>query len=394
MTSVSVDSYHNFYRKVTDFRGNLLENTLVRVNFDSTQTGNSVKGWREKLEHHQDASSDYGLTKYNVKEGRYRASYYCSDGLERVDDTYYPNVPWAAEPANLASAVYNTALGNFLSNAHDVVAPFKGLTFIGELKETLRMLRNPASSLRNGISHYLRRVHRRGRSMRGDLRQLSKMVTGTWLEYCYGWKPLLKSIEDAANAYSQHKADVQYLRAYGKAETKSATTNAPWKCYFANYGSYMVERTQTASQKVVFKGVVRIRPEIQVDPARTVARLSGFGIEEFIPTVWELIPYSFVADYFTNIGTILNSAIPLFYDWVWWSCATTRKATQDIIITPGEKSPWSWGWSEMINPGHSEKVIYSRSKPVLSLPTPQLELPGSNWSWANLAALAGQKIVR
>jgi len=33
----------------------------------------------------------------------------------------------------------------------------------------------------------------------------------------------------------------------------------------------------------------------------------GFRPEEFVPTAWELIPYSFVVDYFTNVNDIINA---------------------------------------------------------------------------------------
>jgi len=391
MTSKSIDHFYTFKRKVVDFRGSVTEAEKVRQNFPSTQTGNPVPGWVEKIKHQQDASSDYDLTKYKVSVGSYKASYRCSVGTETVDDTFYPNVPstWP-EPEPLSSKVYNTALGNFLSNAHDAVAPFKGLTFLGELKESLKMIRHPATALRNGIASYLNSVRHRKRHFRGDMRNFSRTLSGTWLEYAYGWKPLLSDIESACNAYAQHEADVQYIRSYGQANGQTNSKGNLQTIYFANYGSYQRILAYTGTQKVVFKGVVRVKPEVQVRAARNVVRLSGFGIEEFIPTAWELIPYSFVVDYFTNIGTILNSATPLFYDWVWWSCASTRSMRSEWTLLSGTKSPWTWAWNESIVPGSVEKVYYSRRKPVLSLPVPQLELPGSNWTWANLLALVGQ----
>jgi hypothetical protein len=37
------------------------------------------------------------------------------------------------------------------------------------------------------------------------------------------------------------------------------------------------------------------------------AQLAAFGISEILPTIWEAIPYSFVVDWFFNIGRILRS---------------------------------------------------------------------------------------
>jgi len=393
--SISENHYYYFNRKAVDFRGSVI-NTPAYYNLQSVKSGNPVSGWQEKISNHTDASSDYSATRYNVTVGRYTGSYRCSVGVESCDDTYYTNVPVAGAPAVTDSKVVNTALGNFLSNAHDVVSPFKGLTWLGELKETIQMLRHPASALRDNMSKYLRaqQRHRRLLSRKKSLKSLNQAISGTWLEYVYGWRPLIADIESACNAYSQHEADVQYLRAYGKAEGAQSDSNRVWVNHFANYGSYIVEETKRQRQKCVYKGVVRLKPEIQASSARNVIRLSGFGIEEFVPTAWELIPYSFVVDYFSNIGTILNSITPLFYDWVWWSCAITRTSKVTYQTKAGVKSPFTWAWSESHVPGTSECVAYSRSKPVLSLPVPQVELPGSGWQWANLLALASANLLK
>jgi hypothetical protein len=46
------------------------------------------------------------------------------------------------------------------------------------------------------------------------------------------------------------------------------------------------------------------------------AELLGYDPASFLPTVWELIPYSFLIDYFTNIGEIIEG----------WSSLLTRLA--------------------------------------------------------------------
>jgi hypothetical protein len=42
--------------------------------------------------------------------------------------------------------------------------------------------------------------------------------------------------------------------------------------------------------------------------AERIVELSGFDLKAFIPTVWEVIPYSFLVDYFVNIGDMLEAA--------------------------------------------------------------------------------------
>jgi hypothetical protein len=36
-----------------------------------------------------------------------------------------------------------------------------------------------------------------------------------------------------------------------------------------------------------------------------IISMSGFDLRSFVPTVWELVPYSFIVDYFSNVGDCL-----------------------------------------------------------------------------------------
>nr|QDH89358.1 MAG: hypothetical protein H3BulkLitter172403_000004 [Leviviridae sp.] len=64
-------------------------------------------------------------------------------------------------------------------------------------------------------------------------------------------------------------------------------------------------------------------------PAQSMQRLvelSGLSLERIVPTLWELTPYSFLADYFLNIGNILDAAFTSL-DGVVWSNNTTIQTT-------------------------------------------------------------------
>jgi hypothetical protein len=115
---------------------------------------------------------------------------------------------------------------------------------------------------------------------------------------------------------------------------------------------------------------------------------------EFIPTAWELIPYSFVADYFANIGTILNSIPGLASDWVYVS-----KSARSVIHKKWATrftsvfSQWrSLYWQSDYKPGELEITHFQRTKPVLTLPTFQVEIPVELTKWVNLGAISLGKL--
>lgn len=370
--------------------------------FIGTRSGTKVLGWRDKIRHLESATGAYSRKVYEIKPGSWFVSSTYGDkliphiyGTERFSGTGHTvNV---ADPTLVSSAVSNTALGNFLSNASAVQRPFKGGVFLGEFRETLRMLRRPASALRDGIHDYLKRARRRIRQEKGKP-AIKKMLADSWLEYAYGWKPLMGDIESAVKAYSTYQARVETLRVYGKATWESkgtASYSAVDKAPGMSSVYYRVRTTTNIeTHKCVYKGAVRVQVSgVDVDAASKVIELSGFNLLEFIPTVWELVPYSFVIDYFTNVGNILNSVAGLYSDWVWVSLSTkaTRLSEYQIEGVRQEPQYRIINWESRSDPGYVKVIQFDRTNPSLSLPTFQFELPSSPWVWGNLLALLVSK---
>lgn len=295
-----------------------------------------------------------------------------------------------------STTAVNTALGNFLTSASNALAPLKGGVILGELRETLRMIKNPASALRDSISSYLKEATRLRRTSRMSGRRLSKVLSNTYLEYVYGWRPLCQDIKSGADAYSALASKQETCFAFGRA------TDRPYVIKTSTYGGkintlavdFMKERSSTF--KATYKGVAASKLGIQTDAASRIMVLSGFNWEDFLPTAWELIPYSFVADYFTNISQLLNSAHGLSASWIWKSLAV--ESTYSVVIYPKLRDP-GLGW-RLINKyqndatGQVDLRDYSRGEANLHLPTFQLEIPGVGFVWANLLALLTQKVSR
>lgn len=143
----------------------------------------------------------------------------------------------------------------------------------------------------------------------------------------------------------------------------------------------------------------KFAPEREVPDNRDWHTRMGLTIQEFVPTVWELIPYSFVVDYFTNIGDVVNYAYSANLNWVYKS-ASFRQLTQivksqklDIVAmaqTPGNLRFWEYRSVPSIN----EFVHYKRWTPGLPLPSIHLRVKLNPWRWATLYSLLTTKIPR
>lgn len=371
-----------------------------------TRQGIQNPRWRSQVLNHEEAGTAYVRNgRVNFTPGRisfrlFHPNFY---GYSPLRNSYTESLSrtWLELPSsaiNPLASVYNTALGNFLTNINDALSPFKGMTFVGELRETLRMLRRPASSLRDGFSAYFKRA-RREAGHRASRPKIRKILGDLWLEYSYGWIPLIGDIEDAAKAYKDFAEREELIFVSGQASDQSGSHETT-DLFSPNYLYMIQDAKEHQKDRVKFKGmVVHQFSGIQEDSASRLIELSGFRLGEFIPTIWELMPYSFIVDYFTNIGDILNAISALNAKLAWKSCSrwtSVKRETQirldgSKINNPVEGSNWSI--VESSTPMQAEKINYSRFVPSLQAPTLVIQIPNSVWTWVNLAALLNQRAL-
>jgi len=195
----------------------------------------------------------------------------------------------------------NLALKRYYSAINSVSTKLSGLVFTGELRESLRMIRSPARALRYGVSDYLRHLKRVGPTI--AKRKRKSFVRDTWLEYSFGWRPLISDLDSAIDAFYSSKVTkpiFEMVKGSGRDKrVKSFLTNQQ----ASNGGliwAYDVEDTEEVF--VQYRGVYR-----STGNGVSNSHHYGFKPAEFLPTLWELIPYSFLVDYFTNVGDIISS---------------------------------------------------------------------------------------
>jgi hypothetical protein len=187
---------------------------------------------------------------------------------------------------------------------------FEGGVFAGEIRQTIRMLARPAAGLRKGILQYSNYVRNLKHGKKLPKGVLQKMVADTYLEYVFGWMPLMADIRDATKAYKRLLDDVDperfRVKGYETSETTSgsSTLNVP-------PGTWFLSRTlnQIMYETVYYGAFKPSAIDRRKDPSiARVMELSGFDLKSFIPTLWELTPWSFAIDYFVNIGSLLAAA--------------------------------------------------------------------------------------
>ncbi len=256
------------------------------LSWQKTRDGESVPGYKKKIADIESATSYYFRKDTAVDLGYFKAHIAWKRLGTVVYEDLYDEVGLNRLPSQTpvdASKAYNTALGNFLTNANEVVSPFKGMIFLGELKDTLKMLWRPASALRDGFSAYLKRAHRirdrvgpppvrnprRIPAWRRKAKAANKVLANSWLEYCYGWRPLMADVESACNAYSTFESKVDTLRVYGKGEDRSTGSASTISKFHGNYIMSTLTTVSYSRSKSVIKGVVRNDYRGSMYPQRT-----------------------------------------------------------------------------------------------------------------------------
>lgn len=114
-----------------------------------------------------------------------------------------------------------------------------------------------------------------------------------WLEYQYGWKPLIGGI------YENTETLVKLSKGGFPACVKARSTQ---KISFAPDISVVGDRNQG------WQGSARVRTTLQGSMSNAyLANIDRFGLLNPLSIAWELQPFSFVSDWFMPIGNVLDA---------------------------------------------------------------------------------------
>jgi hypothetical protein len=174
---------------------------------------------------------------------------------------------------NLAQSLaeYRSTCGMFTSLATDIYKTFRSLRSGGALSGLVRALRNPRSAL-------------------------DKQLANRWLEYQYGWKPLMSDIYGGLEELSKSLETGVYRFQKTSESMTFRSTASGVKSY--SQEPYICYRTTNVSQRA------RARYRIKYAGLK---QLSQIGITNPALLAWELIPYSFVIDWVFPVGDFLSS---------------------------------------------------------------------------------------
>lgn len=365
------------------------------VSFVNTFSGTKNPKWRELVLNGGNATSVAFGSKTSLKQnvGIFTLGYQA--GSQNVvlqafgealyaTDAYGNSIPLADD--TLITEVDQKVLAGFLKKCKGIQTQFSGGVFLGELRETLQLLRRPAAGLRDLVSVYVRNCRRDLRKVREEL-LLKRRLADSWLEFQFGAKPFISDIESASAALANLKDRRPLVPVSYRFSKESLTTVTKFDTLLYDI-PVTVEVIRGCKYTRRIKGSVACETE-----GGPLLRERFFGhIQDFVPTVYELIPYSFLVDYFTNLGEIIECWSFCQADLAWF-CSTKRMepfCTSSIKSIPVKTKFGLPVTQQSCTPATADyrTINFSRDALSLGLPAFGFKLPGTSTKFLNIGALA------
>lgn len=225
---------------------------------------------------------------------------------------------------------------------------------MGEIPSTLRMITQRLSTVVKGA-----RLLRKGRfreflrffRVKPKRRHLKKVTSTSaefadlWLEYYFGWKPLIQDVYNGAATLSEPWS-VEH-DAKGRAKTIS---------WHEQKALPIVHRTRAVVTRIRMGGRVQC-----VNP--NVALATRCGLTNPLEIAWELIPFSFVVDWFARVGDFIGSLNPWAgFQWVF------------TYTTYTSRGPFTESWPSSFDGVNKLDSTFVERRLGLAKPLPNLEI--------------------
>lgn len=296
--------------------------------------------YRSKTKRYR-APNPYGL---DIVEGRHIYTYFGNPVYPDVVNSTYHLVTNQSNPYDAVAS--NKALSSFVNKVRDGKSASAAVT-LAEWRQSEKMIVQRAGQLVQGLRAVRRgdigKLNKLFRAPKG-FRPKAKSGANLWLEYHFGWSPLVQDVYSAVQVLSAVPPSFK-VRGRGR-------STEPVKSRIGNDVTYTLVDGE-------YHCYVECGGEVFVsNPNLALANQMGFINP--LTVAWELVPFSFLVDWFLPVGDFLNSFTDLLGYTVHYPYTTTKRVASGL---------WRSADGRFITDCRIEAVNLGR---VLSLPTYKL----------------------
>lgn len=287
--------------------------------------------------------------------------------------TFWESIPWCVMvgPSDYGELDSAASL-KFKALRKAKMTQFNLPVFLAEMHKTSEMVVARATHLvkliralrRGDIDFFLRNLKvsvpsGKGRAVRSAFnkdfgRDARRAAANVWLEMTYGWSPFIKDVHDAVIAtmdtseQERHSLSKVRARTEARLDTRSRVT-----IQVSPNHSALLRRRVVEERRITWR--FGIKPEDI--PGR-------FGLLNPLEVAWELVPFSFVADWFLPVGDYLASVdVPLRFEHKGGTIGLKR-TTYDTYSDVRSSDKWS------PSGGTSCKYLTVSREPLTGSPIP------------------------
>lgn len=247
----------------------------------------------------------------------------------------------------------------------------QGLAFLGELQDTINLLRNPFAALTKFFRKPLSFNRKYGKVSSGGNRhgygystawQINRnaaigAIASQYLAFQFGVKPLMHDIEGIVEALVFRHPEVLRQTARGK----MVDSRSSWSDGYATSGFVEAAMRTTLDEEVTVRAGV-----LYAFKGESATSALGVRLSDIPAAAWELLPWSFVIDWFVNVGDVVAGLTAmctndLLTQWV----TISRKQTLTRLVTSSRTSD---PWVEVVHCGDSDRCIYETYSRTPMLP--------------------------
>lgn len=243
---------------------------------------------------------------------------------ERYGEISHPYALVSTDKPAKAAEANSIALAKLLASLTEERTQWNMAITLGEARETARLLANTASRLANGYFAFRKgNISESWRILRGrrhvpvshqfNHRMLKRRardqnwkddVSSAWMEYTYAWTPLLSDIDSAAKYLAE-----KHVRGYFPVQEVSRAHRLRYNYISSNHlngnqYSYQVRLLDFVMSSTRY--TYEVTPQWAYDGGKP-STLEELGFTDPATVAWNLLPLSFVVDWFVNVGQVLES---------------------------------------------------------------------------------------